>query len=108
MHFPNRDLINRLHAGAASAVQSLVDFAVPSPVPAVAGDLASGPADRRTARVAPPHPAPESAPERAAILADILVLTEELDRESRRAVAVTGSRRPRRPLAAAGCPWLEG
>ena len=108
MHFPNRDLINRLHAGAASAVQSLLDFAIPSPVPAVAGDLASGPADRRTARVTPPHPAaesaPESAPERAAILADILVLTEELDRES----AVTGSRRPRRPLAAAGCPWLEG
>ncbi len=108
MPFPVPDLLDRLRAAATAAVQTLQDLANPALVPALAGDSAARPTGRRQARVSPPDPAPESDPEQDAVLADILALTEELDRLNRRAVPLTGSRRSDGPLPVAGCFWLEG
>ncbi len=111
MPFPARDLLRRLRAEAAAAAQTLLDFATPPLVLAVAGNAAPCPADTGPTRGTLLVPAPALDPDKAAILADIRALTEELDRQNRRAVPVTGTHRPNGPFGAAvaaGCLWLEG
>ncbi len=111
MPFPARDLFERLRTEAAAAARSLLDLATPPLVPAVAGNAAACPANTGPTRGSLVVPAPELNPDKAAILADIRALTEELDRQNRRAVPLTGTYRPKGPLGAAvaaGCLWLEG
>ena len=111
MHFPARDLLQRLRAEAAAAAQTLLDFATPALVPAPAGNNAPRPAGTGPTRGALLAPAPEISPDKTAILADIRALTEELERQNRRAVPLPGRHRPNGPLGkavVAGCLWLEG
>lgn len=111
MPYPVRKLFDRLRADAAAATQTLLDLATPPLVPALAGNAAPCPGDSLRARGRLPDPAPLAAPDPAAILEEILALTEELERQSRRTGPPTGTQQRNGPLgtlAAAGCLWLEG
>ena len=106
-----RDLFARLRADAGAAERALLDLANPPLVPAFAGELAPCPDVAEPGPGAQSVPAPEHAPDQAAILAEILALTEELDRQTRRTTLPAEVRRPRGPLAALGDfgrRWLLG
>ena len=126
MPFQARQVVEEFHAQAAAAEQALLTLAAPALAPAFPGGFAPlpGAAAPRRPRPAPGpdwdgdwggdwggdwEPEAEAAPEgeadRAAILAEIRALTEELERRNRRAE----ERRPRGPfgaLSAAGRRWL--
>ena len=111
MPFQVRDLVEWLRTEAAVAEQALLELATPPLVPAFAGDLAAGPGKAEPAWGAHPAAAVEAAPDQAAVLEEILALTEELDRQSRQAALPAEDLRPRSrlgALAAAGRRWLRG
>ena len=110
MPFQARHVVDRLRAEAAAAEQALLELATPTLVPAFAGDLASGPGNPGAAYDPQPMTTPEAVPDRAAVLEEILALTEELDRQARQAPPLCEDVRPRRSLgalAAAGRRWLH-
>ena len=104
MPFQARQVVEELHAQAAAAEQALLTLAAPALAPAFPGGFAPLPGpdwDWEPEAEA----APEGEVDRAAILAEIRALTEELERQNRRAE----DRWPRGPfgaLSAAGRCWL--
>ncbi len=110
MPFQARHVVDRIRAEAAGAEQALLELATPALVPAFAGEAAPCPVDNLPARGHQHAPLPDSTPDPATILEEILALTEDLDRQTRCCVPLVEERQPRGPLgalAAASRRWFQ-
>ncbi len=110
MPFQARHVVDRIRAEAAGAEQALLELTTPALVPAFAGEAAAYPDDVGPARGHQHAPLPDSAPDPAMILEEILALTEDLDRQSRCRPPLVEEGRPRGPLgalAAASRRWFR-